>query len=205
LWLTDFKGLKKEEAEKELKSVKAKRRELKDVSEFLKKWVGRVDSKALRATWKVLDGEFVSDMDKDEALEKLKRIDIKYRRKGWIIILNEPFISMALQKFCRKLDEIKSKEFDARRDVERSKGKGTTAEYSAMKVLQAVEQKKKSMENKCVNLVLANPEFARKLKKMSTGPVVQKSMRAIISLFRDIDVRFDQKEWKAEMKKKIGE
>ncbi|MFH2105640.1 MAG: hypothetical protein ABII22_00120 [Candidatus Micrarchaeota archaeon] len=204
MWLTEFRPLKKEDAEKELKSIRAKRHELREASGFLKKWVGRIDSKSLRATWKVLDGEFTSDMDKDEALDKLKRIDAKYRRKGWLVMLNEPFINMALQKFCKKLDQINSKEFDARKDFEKSKGKGTTTEYNAMKVLHAIAQKKKSMENKCINLVLANPEFARKLKKMSTGPVVQKGMRGIISLFRDIDVRFDQKEWKAEMKKRIG-
>jgi len=202
MWLTEFKRLDEKEAQKKLQEIKERRKEVKDVEDFLKKWHGQIDAKSLTATWKIFEGEIEGKLDKDEVLGMLPRLDQKYRRKGWLIIINEPFIHAQIKKFIEKLKKLDGEEKLAKLRSDKSKGKGTTLEYKELTNYKKAKKERVVFENKVINLLLINPSIAKNLRK-TTG-FGRNPNKLLTDLLRNIPIdEINEKEWKEKMKKRL--
>ena len=202
IWLTDFKLLDEEKGQKELQQIRERRKELKEAEDFLGKWHGEIDAKSLKATWKVFDAEIEGKLHKEELLQKLPDIDKRYVKKGWLIMINEPFVYKQLRKFSEWLKKLYGDEKLAKAKYEKSIGKGTRTEYETVKEYKRIIKERKNAENKCINMLLANPQVARKLK--SSVGVMRFHDKTITNLLKDLKITpINEKEWKEEMQKRL--
>ncbi len=203
-WLLDFKKLDHAACQQELAKLKEQRKQLRDVKDFLRKWVGRIDRKSLIATWPFLKAELKTDLDKDEVLEIIKRKNRELRRKGWLILLNEPFIFYALDRLLSKLKKFKQVEADKRTEFEKLRGRGIYAQSEVEKKLKEAARKRRKMERKCEHLLLANYEYFQKLKKQKVTWRDKTANLFLTDLVEKIDAKLiDEKRWVVEMNKKL--
>ena len=203
-WLLDFKKLDHAACQQELAKLKEQRKQLGDVKDFLRKWVGRIDRKSFIATWPFLKAELKTDLDKDEVLEIIKRKNRELKRKGWLILLNEPFVFYALDRLFSKLKKFKQVEVDKKSEVEKLKGRGIYAQSEAEKKLKEAARKRRKMEKKCEHLLLANYEYFQKLKKQKVTWNDKTANLFLADLVEKIDVKLlDEKRWVAEMNKRL--
>ncbi|MDO8553636.1 MAG: hypothetical protein Q7S22_02420 [Candidatus Micrarchaeota archaeon] len=201
-WLFDFKILTA--TNKDLAEVKNKRKELSDARDFLKKWVGKIDSKSLVATWSMLKGKIKGENEKDEVLTIIQNEEDALKKRGWLIILHEPYIIKPLKKIMKKIKKTSEDVTQKSMDVEKSKGNGTVAEYNATKALREAQKKKKMVEKKCKHLLYANPEFLMKIKTETRWDKMKVDIFTN-NFIKKIDYTPIKEElWLREMKKKIA-
>lgn len=205
LWLLDFKKKDAETCKKKLKELKNQRRELRKAREFLRKWVGKIDAKSLVATWPLLKSHVQKTMDKDEALEAVKKAAKELRKKGWLILLNEPYVVDILQRFLTKLHKASGQEQKLKRKVDTAKGQGSVAEYDSLREYKKIQRRRKRWERFCRHLLFCNTVLLEKLK---TGKISLKEKELDSKaklLAQSVNPRkVGEKIWMQEMKKKLS-
>jgi hypothetical protein len=90
-----------------------------------------------------------------------------------------------------------------RGEVNRAKGKGTVAEASALRKYNKVHRKRIHYHNVIVQLLLANPDYLRKLKKQRHW--LSRTRKGVIEkIAKDVTPRkVKERAWLNEMKKKL--
>ncbi len=161
----DVKPLGEKEAMKKLGGIKEKRRQLRDAKKFLHKWTGTISGRQLGATYPVLKDKITGSVDKEEAIEVIKKINGKLRREGWMVLINSPFIVDPLQRLMGRKKMLEFAELQKRKACEEAEGRGTAAEYTAKKNLENVEREKAHVGRMIKHILLTNPEFLSSLKK----------------------------------------
>lgn len=208
-WLLDFKKLESGLCQVELQKIKGQRRQLRDMRDFLKTWVGKLDKKSIKVTWPVLqDGALENapeNMDKDEFLQAIRKKNRELKRKGWLFLLNEPFIAHMLDGLFTKLKQARQKEAEKKMDFEKAKGRGIYSEHDAEKSLRTAKKERVRMERKCEHLLLANYEYFQKLKKQRITWRDKVANVFLKDLVAKIDVPpLDEKKWFMEMEKRLA-
>lgn len=206
VWLLDFKKLHKAECEKKLKKIKEHRGQLKEAREFIKGWVGKIDARSLTATWPALKGILVGESEKDDVLTAIDEADKKLRIEGWLLLFNEPFILGVLKRFIKRLKKATEEEYEKRTLMMKNEGKGSVAEYDAMKEFQKAKMKRARLERLCSHLLMVNQQFFENIKKgqMQTVWLDRESEDFVKKLFKNKNIpKIDENKWIREMKKRI--
>jgi len=167
-WLIGFKELKEGEAQKEFEKIKKSRKELREAKKFMLKWVGRIDPSSIEATWKPLKGEIEEGMDKEDVLEIIENIDSDLRRKGWLVLMNEPFVYGRIYDFIEKIKNARAEESNKKFQIQKSKGQSTSKEYEAEQNYRDAVKKRKHTERMLEHFLKSNPSFLDKIKKKKT-------------------------------------
>ncbi len=204
-WLFEFKKLDAASCQAELLKIKEERRQLREAKDFLKKWVGKIDKKSMEATWSILKGQIADKMDRDEALQVIKNKNKELRRKGWLLIINEPFIISVLNRLFEKLKKIREHEAETKLEIERLKGKNIYARSDAEKRLKLAIKERKKMERKCEHVLLANYDYLLKIKKQRPTWRDKNANIFMQNLIEKININpINEKAWIAEMNKKLN-
>ena len=204
-WLLEFKKLDQKTCKEELTKIKNQRTQLREVKDFLRNWVGKVDHKSLVATWAFLKNDLAKDMDRDEVSAILKKRNRELKRQGWLLLLNSYSIPAIFEKFSAKLTSIRKGEVDWRTDFEKTKGRGIYAQSDAEKKLKHAVAERRKMVRKCEHFLMANYEFILVFKKQKRTWLDQGANRMMKELIERIDVKpIDEKNWLVEMNKRLG-
>ena len=204
IWLIEFKELPRKECEKKLLEIKNKRTQLREARDFLKVWVGKIDAKSLVATWHVLKDVLREEVEKGEALTEMEELDKKLRQEGWLVILNDPLILRPLHRFFRELKKANESEFERAGALEKTKGRGTLAEYNAAKELRKAKKKQKKWERLCRHILLANSNFLNKIRKQKMTWRDSTADKFMKKFLEKLEVKpIDEKKWVKDMKKKL--
>ncbi|MDD5171440.1 MAG: hypothetical protein PHF60_00190 [Candidatus ainarchaeum sp.] len=164
-WLVDFKNTPPQQALAKLQQLKASRASLRDAKKFLRKWIGKVQARSLVATYPVLKGHMTADMDKDEALELIKKVDRTLLREGWLVLITDTLIQMPLTKFMAMINHLSYEEVKAKAEHQKATGRGTVAEAAATKKLREISRDREHYERLVTQILLANPAYLKSLKK----------------------------------------
>jgi len=204
-WLLDFKNVPPEQAAAKLAQLRGWRAELKDARQFLKRWIGKVQARSFTATYPTLRGHLTSDMDKDEALEVIKKVDKTLLREGWLVLITDSLIMIPLTKFTALIGQLAMEELKASTELRRSMGRGTVAETVATRKLREVRSKKEHYERMVCQILLSNPAFLKSLKKKKNW--LDKSKTSGLERFAQSVTPHSLKEraWLNDMRKKIDE
>ncbi|MBS3067514.1 hypothetical protein J4450_02330 [Candidatus Micrarchaeota archaeon] len=204
-WLFEFKKLDAATCQVELLKIKEQRKQLREAKEFLKKWVGKVDKKSMEATWPILKDQIADKMDRDEVRGIIKNKNKELRRKGWLLIINEPFIISVLNRLFEKLKKIREQEAEIKLEIERLKGKNIYARSDAEKKLKLVTKERKKMERKCEHVLLANYEYLLKIKKQRPTWRDKTANMFMQNLIEKININpINEKLWIEELNKKLN-
>ncbi|NYZ74104.1 hypothetical protein H0O00_03100 [Candidatus Micrarchaeota archaeon] len=204
LWLLDFKSMPPKEASERFGKVQHDRAQLKDARTFLKKWVGRVASRSITATYPVLKPLITSDMDKDDALEAIDKADKELRRQGWLVLLSDSLIEMPLNRFMVLIGGLSYQEDKANAEVKRASAQGTVAEAKALSNLKGIAGRKGHYERMVTQILLANPSYLKDLKKRKSWLSREKAS-SLERFARDVTPHsLKERAWLNDMKKKIA-
>lgn len=204
MWLFEFKELQKKDCEKTLHEIRTKRAQLKEARDFLKGWFGKIDAKSLVATWSALKDVLKEEIDKNDALTAIDEHDKRLKKEGWLLVLIDPLILKPLHKFFRMLRKANEEEYEKRTALERTKGRGTLAEYNATKELRNVKKKRMRIERICRHILLANTDFLKKIRKQRMtwrDSISDKFMKTFLEKLETKTI--DEKKWIKEMRKKL--
>jgi hypothetical protein len=164
-WLLEFKNTPPEQAVAKLEQLKASRASLRDAKKFLKKWVGRVQARSFVATYPVLRGHMTADLDKEDALELIKKTDRALLREGWLLLITDTLIQIPLTKFMAMVNHLSYEEIKAKGELQKAMGRGTVAETTATRKLRQISRDKSHYEGVATQILLANPKYLKSLKK----------------------------------------
>jgi hypothetical protein len=164
-WLLDFRPLAPKVAAAKLQKLREWRAQLRDAKDFLRKWVGTIDAKSILATYPALKGHMHGEMEKEDAMRIVEKVDRLLIREGWLLLINDSLIRIPVAKFMNKLIILRQEEINAQHEYARVQGKGTVAESTALKKLKDVRRKKEHYEKVLAQLLLANPSFLGLLRK----------------------------------------
>jgi len=167
-WLLDFHSLPPQEAAAKLEQLRLWRLQLRDAKKFLKRWVGTVNARSLVATFPVLRGHITGEMDKVDAIAAIDNADKMLLKEGWLLLIGDSLIQIPIAKFMNLINDLLYKEMQAKADLNRSLGRGTVAETVALRKYQGVQKERMHYERVLTQVLLANPEYLRKLKKKKT-------------------------------------
>lgn len=166
-WLLDFKQTPPKEAAAKLEQIQLWRLQLKDAKKFLRKWVGKVSARAFVATYPVLRGHLNKDGDKDEVIEIIHKVNDLLRREGWLLLISDSLIHIPASKFIGKIRTLKMEEQTATVELRKAKGRGTVMETAALRKLEKIQMRKEHYQSVLTQILLANPEYLRAMKKKS--------------------------------------
>ncbi len=200
-WLFDFRNVAA--TNDELEDLRKKRNDLSDAKDFLKKWVGRIDSKSLNATWPILKGKIKDESDRDEVIAAIEEEWKVLNKRGWLLTLREPYIMKPFRRIMKKLNKASEGVVQKNIDLEKSKGKGTLTEYNSSKELKKAQKKKRTLERKCLHLLYANPEFLMKLKGETRWSQKKIDLFADNFVKRIEFVPINEERWLREMRKRV--
>lgn len=203
-WLLEFKPLKEKDAEKKLEKIRKQRKEVRDALDFLKKWVGKVDKKSFVATWKSLKDVIKDGVDKDELQTALKEHNLKLKKEGWKILINDSLILIPLKKLISQVVSQRNEEKDKLKSAEGKKGAGTVKEYESLSELRKVNRSRMKTERMIRHLLISNRSFLKTLRKkpVAGGSYAEKTLNEIAGTVYLKKV--DEKKWLKEMKKKLS-
>ena len=184
-WLLEFMPLKNKNPEKELQKVREKKKQLEEARKTVLTWVGKVKARQFEATFSILKGKLKKDLDKDEVLDIIDDLKKEIKKEGWKIALNEPVIEKIFAKMITRLKTARTGLANAKKQHEKSKGKGSVAEYDSMKKLEEFKKTTEKYERLCRHMLLANQEYLNKLKNKKpqelgeNEPVIRKIISGI--------------------------
>jgi hypothetical protein len=167
-WLLDFHSVPPKDAAGKLQQIRSWRAQLKDAERFLRTWVGPVDSRAIIATYPILKGHIVGELDKADAQKAIEELDKALLKEGWLVLLSDSLIQIPIAKFMSKVNQFLYEELQAKAALIKASGRGTIAETAALRAYQAVSRKRQRYEGMVVQLLLANPAYLSSLKKKKT-------------------------------------
>lgn len=164
-WLLDFKPLPAEEAAIRLQQLKMWRDQLKEAKKFLRGWVGIVDASKYINDYPLLRGYLKGKVKKEEVLEAIKKVDRMLLKEGWLLLINDSLIQIPLAKFSDKISKLRYEEMKANTDYQKARGRSSVAEFNALRKLQEITRKREHYETIIKQILLANPNYLRTLKK----------------------------------------
>jgi len=201
-WLLDFKELKN--ASKEFEKIKKSRKELKEAKKFVSKWVGKMDHSSIEATWKVLKGNIEDEMVKDDVLEIIDNLDLELKRKGWLVLMNEPLVYGRVSKFIEKIKISREDEFSKKHSLHQVQGLGTKNEYKAEKEYREAVKRKKYSDKRLEHFLQSNPSFLANIKKNKTTWRDKVTSNFMKNFSKKVSVkRLNEQVWVKEMKEKL--
>jgi hypothetical protein len=202
-WLLDFKNVPAKQAAMKLGQLRVWRMQVKDARKTLTGWVGNVSKKAFVATYPVLKGEMEGDMEKDEAIEMVDKVDKLLLREGWLLLISDSLIKIPISKFMNKIQKLSTMEMQAELMSAKARGKGTVAETAALRKLEKIRAKKDHYERVLRQVLLSNPTCLRSMKRKKDW--LSRERQSGFEKFIQGVVPFKVKErsWLNEMKKKI--
>jgi len=164
-WLLNFRPVPSREAAMKLEMLRQSRAQIRDARKFLRGWIGTVEARSFSATYPVLRGHLHGQMDKDEVIAALDKADRLLLREGWLLLLTDTLIEIPLSKFVMKLNKVRYEETAAKGEARHTRGRGTVAEAAALKKLQKLVRQREHYERVIRQLLLANPDYLRSLRK----------------------------------------
>ncbi len=161
-----FDNLEFPQPARRLMEIRRARMQLKDAIKFLEKWPSIIKKKQLTATYPLLEGEITRDMESSEAVEKLKEMDRALKREGWKAIISDlALLRQVAERYVQKRKKLDIEILQLSNIYEDAKGKGTVAEYNALKRLENAKKKREKLDRFIRRLMLANTAFLDSLKK----------------------------------------
>lgn len=204
-WLLDYKPLPADQAAAKLQQLQQWRAQLKDARGFMRRWVGTIDAKALIATYPALRGAVQGSLYKDDALAAIKKADRMLLKEGWLLLIGDTLIQIPIAKFQARINQLRYDESAAKAELGRAMGKGTVAETVALRKYQEVSKKKQHYERALTQLLLANPEYLKKLKKKKNW-LSRERQGNLDRLVASITPRtIKERVWLDQMRKKLDE
>ncbi len=203
-WLIDRKEEGKDAAEKQLKDIRQRRRQLREARQFVDKWPGRgLDARSLVATWPALKGALEGDLHKSDALAAIDRKQEALMLEGWKVLLNASMIAKPLRKFLAAAHGLKTEESVKQLEMAKAKGGGSVKEYEARKEYEKAKSGRERMERICRHLLLASPVFLEAMKKeLKCGKKDKGELERIVS--STSVKKINEREWLKEMRKRLG-
>lgn len=203
-WLLDFRPLPQEQAAAKLEQLREWRAQLRDARRFLRGWVGKVDSRSFCATYPPLRGYLRGEVDKEEALHTIEKVDRLLRKEGWLVLISDSVIHIPLSKFVMKHNSLRYEETKAQLECKRMAGRGTIAETRAAERLLEVQKQKEHYVRMITQLFLANPEYLASLKKRKTW--LSREKGGAVERFAQLVTPHKIKErvWLNDMRKRLG-
>ena len=203
-WLFDYKELPSQECTQALLAIKKERKQLRDARDFLKKWVGPIDQKSLVATWPLLKGELRPNMDTDEIVAVIKKKNKELRKKGWLIMIHEPFIKVILDKISERIKALKKTEFEKQTELKKGIDQGIYKQETLLKERKKTEKERIGLERRFKHILLAGYPYLFKLKQQKTWRE-EKGDLFLSGLVRTIPTSaLDEKLWLKEARKKLN-
>lgn len=203
-WLLDFHPMPQDQAAAKLGQLKEWRAQLRDARRFLRGWMGKVDSRSFAATYPPLRGYIKGELDKEEVLHAIDKVDRLLRREGWLVLISDSVIHIPLSKFVVKYNSFQYEEAKAQLECRHMAGRGTIAETKAAERLREVQHRKEHYGRMITQLLLANPEYLASLKKKKTwlsrdkGGAVERFARMVTPH------KIKERAWLNDMKKRLG-
>lgn len=201
--ILDFKQLPEKELKKQLELVNSAKKQLKDAQDFLKKGIDYIDGKALALTWEVFKGQPAGRLDREEVEKLIKEKYKEWRKKNYLLILNEPLISFHMQKLLEKLKKVYKEEKGKLIEYEASKERGMRAESDAFNAYKESRKNRKKTEQQLRHLLLSNPIYLKKIKseKRFGGALSSEQLSFIDSIH--FNLISDENEWKKQIRKNL--
>jgi hypothetical protein len=203
-WLLDFRSVPPKQAAARLEQLRYWRGKLREAKKFLKKWVGRVDARSITATYPVLKGYMSGEMDREEAIATVDKVDNILLREGWLILISDSLIQIPLAKFLSMVTSLRYQEAQAQADLRRATGRGTVAETAALRKYQEIFRKRQHYESAITQILLANPDYLRSLKKKKSWLSRDRSGYFEKMVETIVPHRIKERVWLNEMNKKLS-
>lgn len=204
-WLLDYKPLPPQQAAAKLEQLKMWRMQLRDAKQFMRRWIGTVDSKAIVATYPVLRGYISGAVDKSEVLAAIAKADKLLLKEGWLLLISDSLIQIPIAKFMNKINDLRYQELQAKAALARAMGTGTVPETIALRKLEEVSKKRQHYERVLTQILLANPAYLRSLKKKKSWTSRERSS-SLDKLVQGITPRsIKERVWLNQMRKKLEE
>ena len=202
-WVLDFKQLPEKELRKQLELVNLTKKQLKDVQDFLKKGIDYIDGKALALTWEVFKGQPAGRLNREEVEKLIKEKFKEWRKKKSLLLLNEPLISLYMQKLLEKLKIAYKEEKGKLIEYEASKERGMRAESDALNTYKESRITRKKIELKLKHLLLSNPIYLKKIKseKRFGGTLSLEQLSFIDSI--SFNLIANEIEWKKQIRENL--
>lgn len=201
-WLLDLRPVPPQEAALRLEQLRRWRAQLRAAKKSLGGWVGGVNADSFTATYPLLKGQLRGRMDKVDVLAAIAKADQFLLREGWLLLLTDSLIEIPLGKFVIKVNKLRYDETTAKNEAKNMRGKGTVAEANALKKLRKLTREREHYERMIRQLLLANPDYLRSLRKkdwLSRGK--QTSLQRIAETVTPHTVK--ERAWLNEMRKRI--
>jgi hypothetical protein len=203
-WLLDFKQVPPQEASLKLEQLMEWRAQIKAARESLRGWVGKVNANAMNSTFPVLRGFISHDMMKADALEAITKAEKIVLKEGWLLLISDSLIKIPIAKFTTKINQYTYEESSAKANLKRVLGKGTIAETTATRKLEEVTRKKERYERILRQILLANPDYLRKIKQKKAWLSKEKptGLDKFVQTITPHTLR--ERVWLDDMRKKFG-
>jgi hypothetical protein len=202
-WLLDFKQLPSKESAMRLEQLRMWRLQLKDAKNTLTGWVGKVSARAFVATYPTLRGHMRKDLEKDEAIELVDKVDKMLRKQGWLLLISDSLIKIPVAKFMDRIQRLRNQELMARGELNRAKGKGSVAETAAIRKVERLQKKRVHYEKVLTQILLSNPKALRSMKKKKSW--LSRERKSSFERFLEgiVPHKVKERAWLNEMKKRI--
>jgi len=204
LWLLDFKPLPPEEAAMRLQNVRMLRSELKAARKGLIGRPGLIDATAYLRQYPVLRGQLKGKVRREEIRDVIKEMDRMLLKEGWLLLINDSLIEIALNKFIQKLTKLRYEQAEAEAKLEKSKGLGRISQAAAKREADQAGGAVAHYESVIKQLLLANPGYLRSLKR-STDWLSRKKRTALQKIAETITPhKVKERSWLNEMRSRLS-
>jgi len=200
-WLLDLQPVPPQEAAMRLEQLRQWRAQLRDARKSVR-GSGHIDTVRLTTTYPLLMGHVKGLMEREDVLAVIAELDHGLRQAGWLLLITDTLIDVPLGKFILKLNQLRYDETVAKGSVRSAVGKGTVSEANAQKKLQKLTRQREHYERMIRQLLLANPDYLRSLKRkdwLSRGK--QNTLQRIAEDVTPHTVK--ERAWLNEMRKRL--
>lgn len=203
-WLLYFRPLPPREAAVKLQQVRALRAQLRAAARFVQGMRGvALDSRALAATFPVLQGHIKGKIDKHDVLEAIEKLDKVLLKEGWLVLLSDSLIEIPIAKFMTKVNAYRIQELQAERDLLNMRGRGTIAETAALRKFQKLKRNREHYEKMVKQILLSNPRYLRSLKRKKSW-LSREKQGNLDKIVQEVTPHTIQERlWLNEMRKKV--
>lgn len=204
-WLLERPNLPPQMAADKLKQIQSWRERLKDVGIHLKGQGGLIDTTKLLVRYPFLEGYVSGKMTRDDIDLAIKKLDQSLIREGWLVLISDELIEIPAKKFMTEALKYSYEEAKAKSDMEKARGRGTTAEVGALRRLEKAQKRRAHYENILAQLLLANPGYLRKLKA-SKQWLSRKGTNSLMKFASTVTPHvIKEMSWLKEMEKRISQ
>jgi hypothetical protein len=204
LWLLDFKPLPPDEAAIRLQNIRMLRLQLKEASKGLVGRPGLIDATSYLRQYPVLRGQLKGKVRREDIKTVIDEMEKLLLREGWLILINDSLIEVALSKFTNKLLKLRYEEAEARSELAKTMHMGNIAQVSAQRKLDKAKRMIAHYDAVIRQLLLSNPKYLRSLKK-NTDWLSRKKRNALQKIAETVTPhKVKERSWLDEMNKRLG-